>query len=128
LQQWKSQSWLSFYASMQTKVRWESNINIWFGIPFTLKPNMKLTTRISCFQLWSVIFQIGNLYVDHLCIYKFELHFPFLIYLLSDMIYISFERNINFNFGNTKTTGGFTKLRSCVTTIFGILLFSCRPS
>jgi hypothetical protein len=50
---------------------------------------------------------IGNLYVGHLCVSKFELHLPFLIYILSDKIYTSFERNINFNFGNTKMTETF---------------------
>jgi hypothetical protein len=68
----------------------------------------KLTTRIICFHLGSVIFQIGNLYVVHLCISKFELHLPFLIFLLSDKVYISFERNMSCNFENTKTKGGFS--------------------
>ncbi len=68
----------------------------------------KLTTKIICFHLGTVIFQIGNLYVVHLCISKFELHLPFLVFLLSDKVYISFERNISFNFENTKTTGGFS--------------------
>ncbi len=38
-----------------------------FGISFTLKAKNKLAPRNNCFNLWSVIFQIGNLYVDHLC-------------------------------------------------------------
>ncbi len=54
---------LSFTAM---KGRWESNINVLFRILFTLS-NKKLTTRINCFHLWFVIFQIGNLYVGHLC-------------------------------------------------------------
>ncbi len=29
--------------------------------------NKKLTTRINCFHLWSIIFQIGSLYLGHLC-------------------------------------------------------------
>ncbi len=37
-----------------------------FEISITLKTKKKLTTRINCFHLWSVI-KIGNLYVDHLC-------------------------------------------------------------
>ncbi len=36
-------------------------INVLFGISFTLKRNNTSTTRINCFHLWSVIFQIGNL-------------------------------------------------------------------
>ncbi len=34
-----------------------------FGKSFTLKAKQKLTTRINCFHLCSIIFQIGNLYV-----------------------------------------------------------------
>ncbi len=47
--------------------RWWSNINVLFGISFTLQPNKKLTTRINCFHLCSVTFQSRNLYVGHLC-------------------------------------------------------------
>jgi hypothetical protein len=52
---------------LQMKVRWESNINVLFGISFTLKPNKKLTARINSFHLCSVIFQIWDLYFGHLC-------------------------------------------------------------
>jgi hypothetical protein len=45
---------------------WKSNMNVLFGISLTLKPNKKLTTKINCFHLWSIIIQIGNLYVGHL--------------------------------------------------------------
>ncbi len=45
---------------LQIKGRWESNINVLCGISFTLQPNMKLTTRINCFHLWCIIFQIVN--------------------------------------------------------------------
>ncbi len=38
-----------------------------FWISFTLESKKKLTTRINCFHLWSVIFRRGNLYVGHLC-------------------------------------------------------------
>ncbi len=34
---------------------------------FTFEAKKKLTTRINCFHLLSVIFQIRNLYVGHLC-------------------------------------------------------------
>ncbi len=53
--------------TLHMKSWWESNINVLFGISFTLKPNKILTTRINCFHLCSVFFQIGNLYVDLLC-------------------------------------------------------------
>ncbi len=54
-------------VTLQMKGRWESNMNVLFGISISLKPNKKLTTRINCFHLWSIIFQIGNFYVGHLC-------------------------------------------------------------
>ncbi len=50
----------------EMKAQWESNIIVSFGSSFTFKQNQKLTTRMNCFHLWSVIFQIGNLYVCHL--------------------------------------------------------------
>jgi hypothetical protein len=34
-----------------------------FGNSYTLKAKKKLTARINCFHLWSIIFQSGNLYV-----------------------------------------------------------------
>ncbi len=58
---------MGLVSALQMKSRWESNINVLFGISFSLKPNKKLTTRINCFYLWSVIYQIGNLYVGNLC-------------------------------------------------------------
>ncbi len=57
----KSAETLSFFL----QCRWESKINVSFGISYTLKPNKKLTARINCFHFWSIIFQIGNLYVGH---------------------------------------------------------------
>ncbi len=36
-----------------------------FGISFTLKPNNKSTTRIICFHLWSIIFQICGTTTNH---------------------------------------------------------------
>jgi hypothetical protein len=41
---------LSSLSTLQRKGRWESNINVLFGISFTLKANKKLTTRINCFH------------------------------------------------------------------------------
>jgi hypothetical protein len=38
-----------------------------FDISFILKSKKKLTTKINCFYLRSIIFQIGNLYIGHLC-------------------------------------------------------------
>ncbi len=51
-----------FYFALQMKGGWESNINVLFlfGISITLKSNKKLTSRINCFHLWSIIFQICN--------------------------------------------------------------------
>ncbi len=57
--------WLNWATnSLQMEGRWESNINGLLGISFAYK---KLTTRVNCFHLWSIIFQIENLYVGHLC-------------------------------------------------------------
>ncbi len=51
-------------VSRYVHCRWRAGENpILFGILFTLKPNKKLTTRINCFHLWSIIFQVRNLYV-----------------------------------------------------------------
>jgi hypothetical protein len=61
---------MKLWTSVQKKGEWESNINVLFEVSFTLKPNKKLATRINCFHLWSVIFQIGNFYVGHLHVYE----------------------------------------------------------
>ncbi len=41
--------------------------SVFFGISFTLKAKKKLTGRVNCFHLWSLIFQIEHLYVGDLC-------------------------------------------------------------
>ncbi len=53
--------------TLQMKGQWEFNINVLFEISFTLKPNKKLTTMINSFHLWSIILQIGNMFVGNLC-------------------------------------------------------------
>ncbi len=57
--------WEPSHTSNKGLVKIQYKCLIW--ISFSLKPNKKLATRINCFHLWSIIFQIGNLYVGNLC-------------------------------------------------------------
>jgi hypothetical protein len=56
----KATYFIYLFDTLQMKSWWESNINVLFGISFTLKTNKKLTKRINCFHSMICNFQNWN--------------------------------------------------------------------